>query len=105
MGKKEVRILGGKPPKTPFSQKGSRRAFFWGEKRPFWGAHSSLDFGPEKRGGKMAILGGFAPILGVAGEKHGRFEKTAPKCGGDLGEFGENWGENGENRGGNGENG
>lgn len=73
MGKKEVRILGGKPPKTPFSQKGSRRAFFWGEKRPFWGAHSSLDFGPEKRGGKMAILGGFAPILGVAGEKKWAF--------------------------------
>ena len=38
-------------------------------------------------------------------KKNGRFEKTAPKCGGDLGEFGENWGENGENRGGNGENG
>lgn len=102
VGKKEVRILGGKPPKTPFSQKGSRRAFFWGEKRPFWGAHSSLDFGPEKRGGKMAILGGFAPILGVAGEKKWAFWENGPKMwggfGGIWGKLGGKWGKSGGKR-------
>lgn len=85
-------------PQKPHSHRRAPGGHFFGVKKGLFG-------GPILRGGKMAILGGFAPILGVASEKNGRFEKTAPKCGGDLGEFGENWGENGENQGGNGENG
>ena len=81
-GKKGSENFGWETPKNPILTEGLQEGIFLGVEKGLFG-------GPILRGGKMAILGGFAPILGVAGEKKWAFWENGPKM---WGGFGGIWG-------------
>lgn len=80
-------------PQKPHSHRRAPGGHFFGVKKGLFGGPILRSIsGPKNAVGKWRFWGVLPQFWGSRVKKNGRFEKTAPKCGGDLGEFGEIWG-------------